>query len=70
MTDHEPHYVPPVGEMIAATTYVHDEGHYHSWAQTHDHGKKAAPHTHQARQAHPDAEFKHHHATEDHERKT
>ena len=49
---------------------AHATGHYHNWAQTHDHGAKSnlAPHTHQARQAHPGEEYRHHHAVEDHEK--
>ncbi len=49
----------------------HDTGHYHLWAQTHDHGAKSngLPHTHQDKQYHPavngDDEM-HHHADIDH----
>ncbi len=55
---------------IEAMTHTHDTGHYHSWAQTHEHGHKSflTPHAHQAKLYHPGEEFKHHHATIDHEK--
>ena len=45
----------------------HDTGHYHLWAQTHDHGEGIKmPHTHKDKQVHPDESFTHHHADIDH----
>ena len=45
----------------------HNTGHYHLWAQTHDHGEGIKmPHTHKDKQVHPDESFVHHHADIDH----
>ncbi len=45
----------------------HDTGHYHLWAQTHDHGESTKmPHTHKDKQVHPDESFVYHHAPIDH----
>ena len=49
----------------------HNTGHYHLWAQTHDHGDKShlSPHTHKGKQYHPETDEDneiHHHAPIDH----
>ena len=56
---------------------THNEGHYHRWAESHEHGEKShlVPHTHKARRFHPGVDnnvvggYKHHHALKDHEEK-
>ena len=43
----------------------HSEGHYHIFAQTHDHGKGIVdPHSHKQKQFHPGKENIEHHAKE------
>ena len=48
----------------------HDTGHYHLSAQTHEHSLKSSltPHSHKAKQYHPEDDdiIKHHHADIDH----
>lgn len=47
---------------------THDTGHYHLYAQTHEHGKAGdSPHSHKERQYHPQpSDLVHHHAVADH----
>ncbi len=58
-------------EFHSGTHDWHGTGHYHLWAQTHDHGSKPSlwPHTHKDKQFHPadDLDEKHHHAPADHD---
>ncbi len=47
----------------------HDTGHYHLYAQTHDHGDgNKVPHSHKEKQAHPEEDgiTVHHHGLADH----
>jgi len=65
----EPH--PPLHMHLhsAPLEMGHNDGHYHNWMQTHDHGAGGQkPHTHKARQFHEenDPETKHHHALDAH----
>lgn len=47
----------------------HDTGHFHTFAQNHEHGHAGdSPHSHKDRQYHPQSNDKlHHHAVADHE---
>lgn len=51
------------------TSTTHDTGHYHLYAQNHEHGQAGdSPHSHKERQYHPQPNDKtHHHAVADHE---
>ena len=46
---------------------LHNEGHSHLYAATHEHGAGGkTPHSHKERQEHPDETSVHHHAVSDH----
>lgn len=54
---------------VTAEDIYHDQGHHHIWQQIHDHGTGImSPHTHKAKQYHPEEvdEQGHHHGVKDH----
>lgn len=64
-----PRDVGNIHVIAKLTISKHDGGHYHIFAQTHDHGEGgAAPHFHKARQFHPGDDAVKHHAVAEHEK--
>lgn len=55
-----------LGKTLHEGLDVHNHGHYHLWAQTHDHGEKATPHSHKDKLFHPGEDNIEHHAEEVH----